>query len=977
MNRTPGLRSWLRVLPLALLLGACGDGAGPLPGDVHVTPRGHYEIELDEQANPLPVFEPKGGRIGLCLEVPGAVDSDRWRARLAFGAPAAAGHSAAPDAELEHAGGRTLCFDRRLPADPAEASRQRLCATVEGPSGAFRVPCQPFIIRSKSADYLALQRRARADAGGVELRRAAADAAAGGYPMLAGFLRLIEVHRLRGSGSAEDLASADELLAADEGLLANPAAAELAGNTDYQRALVALDVERRAEAWSWLGRAERSLRRTASPIRLAVVGRQASLLSSAGAGQEAVLRLREALDQSAGAPASLTSVAEETLAWLLLRTPQADAQDIAAAERKLVTALDLQEDRASKADPPPRETATTWLNVAHLRTRLPGTDVADAVGRARDLLGRAPPEDKRTLDLRDWSRVILGLGELAAGNHRAALTHCSLPPRRSTEPLLAAWADSCRGRSRRGLGATAQALEDFDRALAILGGTPGAAVGQSIHPGPGLRAEVHYRAARAWVDLGDADRAWDLLERLDHVATDETMRRQCLASGRGAGRRHAAEGDALLAELLALGQPTPAVDDVRRTRRRQELRQRLREHQRRFPECQSPGAPRVTATSAQLRAFEVDGEILLLGRDARGQVALQRRTQMAPDRFRRTASQLGLALEEKTLDDEGWRRLARPLAEALVPEGPFVGGSVVSYSLHGLLQQIPLAALPMGDDGWLADRLTVALRPAGALVLTPHTPPQVPTADDPALSTPESGAVFIVDPGRNLPSAPRLLRFYRRLYPDAHVLAGGEATREAFLKSVAGASALHLDGHARYHPAFPELTALELSDGPVTLRQLAAAARPSHFANLSGCHTGRWSVTADSGHYGLGGLLVQLGTRWSVAARARLADDLAAEFNEIFYRSLAAGTAVPTAFQRALADVRSRHPVHRWAGLMLLFSGETIRPSPKRSPGHDSLDSSGNPSPTPHLIHGTDSPEPAVPSRSPTMPEEGATKEVL
>ncbi|MEO1368762.1 MAG: CHAT domain-containing protein, partial [Acidobacteriota bacterium] len=153
------------------------------------------------------------------------------------------------------------------------------------------------------------------------------------------------------------------------------------------------------------------------------------------------------------------------------------------------------------------------------------------------------------------------------------------------------------------------------------------------------------------------------------------------------------------------------------------------------------------------------------------------------------------------------------------------------------------------------------------------------------------------------------------------------------LRGMAGHDVLHFDAHGRYDAAFPELATLSLADRPLTLEDMAAVPAPSRLVNVSGCQTGAWPLTADSGHYGVGGYWVRLGTPWAIAARTVLADELAFALNETFYAELSRSGSVAAAYGRAHAEVRARYPVRQWAGFLLLHSGRALSGPPRDEKG--------------------------------------------
>lgn len=330
-------------------------------------------------------------------------------------------------------------------------------------------------------------------------------------------------------------------------------------------------------------------------------------------------------------------------------------------------------------------------------------------------------------------------------------------------------------------------------------------------------------------------------------------------------------------------------------------------------------------------------EILLLERDGAGQVRLLRRTRLPRRELRRWTDQMTAALERRTLDDKTFRSLAAPLAAALAP--PQEQHPVAVYGLYGLLQGVPLAALP-AEEGWLFSSTVPVVVPAG-----------IRTRSGTSASR---STVFVVDPERNLPSGPRLEAFFRQLDPTARVLGGGDATRAAVREAFRTAHRLHLGTHGRYDPAFPRLSRLRLADGELLLGELAASmgatgSATPELVDLAGCHTGRWPATADRGHFGLAGAMARSGVPWVVGSRSALDDGVAAELAEAFYGFLSTGDPVPRAYGRALGELARHRRGVEWGGITLFSSDPGVK---------DPLDDS------PRV-------ERSVPRRHSELPEEG------
>jgi CHAT domain-containing protein len=406
------------------------------------------------------------------------------------------------------------------------------------------------------------------------------------------------------------------------------------------------------------------------------------------------------------------------------------------------------------------------------------------------------------------------------------------------------------------------------------------------------------------VERGRAREAWTLLHELDGLGVREAAAR---CAGEPDGRPLELRQE-LVAQLIAL--ELPAAGDRRAQRRatRRTLMERLQELERSHPRCAAQAVPLADA-APDYRAVPLEDEVLLLRRDASGQVTLYRRTALPRARLVRSIREVERMIAEREPDDRRWTETVAPLVAALVPAREDLGERT-SFAMYGALQRVPLAALPLSESGggmWLADATVVVHRPAGA-VTTP-----------PVGSRPPAGApLFVVDPSRDLSGGSELARFYERVFPGSQVLAGSEATRGALRERLPAARWLHVDAHVRYDPAFPELSSLQLADAPVGAIDLRPMSPSLEFANLSACRSGEWPVTADSGRFGLAGLLARHGVRWVIGTRADLADTLARDFNRAFYAELARGVTVPAAYHAALGQVLRIHPASSWAALVLL-----------------------------------------------------------
>ncbi|MEM7483565.1 MAG: CHAT domain-containing protein, partial [Acidobacteriota bacterium] len=511
--------------------------------------------------------------------------------------------------------------------------------------------------------------------------------------------------------------------------------------------------------------------------------------------------------------------------------------------------------------------------LAYLRLRQ-GHSTTEALAAADRLLQDATVAGDTVRALARWAALIRALDDLQQGALDRAATGCS--DLVSADPQVAAWAWSCLGRAHRAQrqfeDATAafrqsllqHELADFSDSGEGLAGSAGLL--PALPLGPGQRAQTFARAARTAVDVGNAERAWEILQDLDRRSAHDGERRRCRQQARtpqlAARWREIDDQRAQqLAELTELEVPAAGARRRELEIRRRQVRQALRELWWQWPGCESM-APSAE-DGVDLRAFAIDDEILLLRRDANG-IHLEHRTAMLRATRRELLRQIAHRLDGVARPEwsaEAWRELLQPLAAALLPRDLATLGPVTRFALHGALQGIPPAALPVAGNGsalWLSSLTTPVVVPAGA---TPR--------DAGLASTPDAARspLFVVDPRGDLPGARKLASTYRELFPEARLMGGDEASHQALRQALATAAWLHVDSHGLYDPVLPELSGLVMADRPLRLMELADLDLPQRFVNLSGCRTGRWPITADSGRYGLGGLLVHAGAQWVVASR--------------------------------------------------------------------------------------------------------------
>jgi CHAT domain-containing protein/tetratricopeptide (TPR) repeat protein len=294
------------------------------------------------------------------------------------------------------------------------------------------------------------------------------------------------------------------------------------------------------------------------------------------------------------------------------------------------------------------------------------------------------------------------------------------------------------------------------------------------------------------------------------------------------------------------------------------------------------------------------------------------RTRLRPGELERTVTRARSALER---DSAGGAKpdlarlydwLVRPLEGSLGDEG-----MPVAVMADGVLAQVPFAALfDARTRRYLVERHPVRLAESildasGAVgPLGPVTGPVLLVAD-PAVDR-------AANPGLDsLPGARAEADALRVIYPRATLLAGPNATPEALLGSLAGASLVNFGGHAVADESSPEHSYLVLAPGAPPRRdgRLSAAALDSlkmqgvRLVVLGACESLDAGRGAARGFAGLSGALLGAGVQGVVGTLWPVDDEATRTFMIAFHRAYAAtGDAAGALRSAQLVMLRSPSP---------------------------------------------------------------------
>lgn len=144
-----------------------------------------------------------------------------------------------------------------------------------------------------------------------------------------------------------------------------------------------------------------------------------------------------------------------------------------------------------------------------------------------------------------------------------------------------------------------------------------------------------------------------------------------------------------------------------------------------------------------------------------------------------------------------------------------------------------------------------------------------------------------------------------RLLPGSTVLTGKDATVEATLAALEGATLAHVACHGRFRADSPLFSSLELADGPLTALDIQGLRRAPDVLVLSACDVALSERHPGDELLGLSAALLASGTRTIVASVVPVPDAPARRLMLAFHRALADGAPPAVALANAQAGLRA------------------------------------------------------------------------
>jgi CHAT domain-containing protein len=149
------------------------------------------------------------------------------------------------------------------------------------------------------------------------------------------------------------------------------------------------------------------------------------------------------------------------------------------------------------------------------------------------------------------------------------------------------------------------------------------------------------------------------------------------------------------------------------------------------------------------------------------------------------------------------------------------------------------------------------------------------------------------------------------------------AANESVLKEHGPASRIiHIATHGYFRQDNPMFSSIRLGNSYLSLYDLYHLKLPAELVVLSGCATGRNTVTPGDELMGLVRGLLQAGAQCLMLSLWDVHDASTRDFMIAFYSRLVRGTAKPQALREAMAEVRQVHPhPYYWAPFSLIGKG--------------------------------------------------------
>lgn len=227
---------------------------------------------------------------------------------------------------------------------------------------------------------------------------------------------------------------------------------------------------------------------------------------------------------------------------------------------------------------------------------------------------------------------------------------------------------------------------------------------------------------------------------------------------------------------------------------------------------------------------------------------------------------------------------------------------------HGPLHHLPFHAFYDGSR-YLIDRFEITYAPSASVLRYCMEKPDV--ADVCPL------IVGVAD--TNAPMVDIEVSALKAIFPEAAILAGEQASREAFSRAARNASFVHIATHATCRRDNPMFSNFKLADGYVTALDLFSMSCQANLVTLSGCQSGLGRIAESDDLLGLTRGFLYAGARSLLMSLWTVSDESTVTLMKEFYNEWRAGATKSRALQKAMRTVRLGYPnPFDWAPFILV-----------------------------------------------------------
>jgi CHAT domain-containing protein/tetratricopeptide (TPR) repeat protein len=255
--------------------------------------------------------------------------------------------------------------------------------------------------------------------------------------------------------------------------------------------------------------------------------------------------------------------------------------------------------------------------------------------------------------------------------------------------------------------------------------------------------------------------------------------------------------------------------------------------------------------------------------------------------------------------------LASLYQELIAPIADLLEAKHLVFAPHGLLHHIPFHALFDGE-AYLTDKFSISYAPSASVYALCCEKIVNVSGGSLVLGVADAQAPLILEEVQALST----------ILPNAKTFVG-EAASEAILRSLGPTSRIiHIATHGYFRQDNPMFSSIRLGDSYLSLYDLYHFKLPAELVVLSGCATGRNTVTPGDELMGLVRGLLQAGAQSLMLSLWDVHDASTRDFMIAFYSRLAQGWTKPLALQAAMAEIRKSYPhPYYWAPFALIGKG--------------------------------------------------------